>query len=91
MNPQAPQMHGTVKLHKINLPIGLIVNWTNSPGYKLAKLISTLLTIKLQFPNVFNVYNTHRLIQSLDNIKIDTNTKPNIPTTEVKKHNKFYP
>jgi hypothetical protein len=75
MNPRAPQIQGTVKLHKTNLPICPIVNWTKGPGYKLAKLISTLLTTKLQLPNVFNVHYTHHLIQSLNNIKIDTNTK----------------
>jgi hypothetical protein len=43
MNPQAPEIHGTIKLHKDNLPIRPIINWKNSPGYKLAQLVSSTL------------------------------------------------
>jgi hypothetical protein len=64
MNSRAPQIHGTVKLHKPNRPIRPIVNWTDSRGYKVAKLINTLLNSTLQFPNAFNVLNTNHLIQS---------------------------
>jgi hypothetical protein len=73
MNPRAPQLHVTVKLHMTNLPIRPIVNWTNSPGYKLAKLISTLLTT-LELPKAFNISDTNCLIQSSSKIKIDTKT-----------------
>jgi hypothetical protein len=48
MNPKALQMHGTIKLHKEQKPIRPIVNWRNSPGYKLAKYIATQLSVKLQ-------------------------------------------
>jgi hypothetical protein len=33
MNPEAPHMHGTIKLHKQNKLVRPIVNWNNSPGY----------------------------------------------------------
>jgi hypothetical protein len=43
MNPDAPRIHGTIKLHKENKPIRPIVNWKNSPRYKLASHLGKLL------------------------------------------------
>jgi hypothetical protein len=93
MNPQAPDIHGTIKLHKDNLPIRPTVNWKNSPGYKLAQLVSSTLSTTLQLPYTFNINNTLSLMQSLNNIEINSNTKlcsfditnmyTNIPTTEL--------
>jgi hypothetical protein len=37
MNPTAPILHATIKLHTHNTPIRPIINWTNAPEYKLAK------------------------------------------------------
>jgi hypothetical protein len=75
MNRRAPQIRGTLKLHKPNRPMRPIVNWTDSPEYKVAKLIDTLLNTTLQLPSAFNVPYTNHLIQSLSKIKINTNTK----------------
>jgi hypothetical protein len=94
MNSQAPQRHGTVKLHKPNMPIRPIINWTDSLRYKVAKLINKLLNTTLQLPNAFNIPNTSNLIQLLNIININRNTKfcsfdivtmyTSIPTMEVK-------
>jgi hypothetical protein len=43
MNPSTPQIHGTIKLHKQENSVHPIVNWTDSPGYKLAKHLNTIL------------------------------------------------
>jgi hypothetical protein len=37
MNPIAPYIYGTIKLHKEHKPVRPIVNWKDSQGYKLAK------------------------------------------------------
>jgi hypothetical protein len=37
MNPIAPNLHATIKLHKQNTPIRPIINWKNVPAYELAK------------------------------------------------------
>jgi hypothetical protein len=94
MNPKAPQIHGTLKLHIQNKPIRPIVNWKGSPGYKLCKHLNTLLNNTLILPYTFKVQNSHSIIQSLQNIEIDENTKlcsfdienmyTNIPTSELK-------
>jgi hypothetical protein len=94
INPKAPQVHGTLKLHKHNKPKHPIVNWKGSPGYKLCKYLYTLLNNTLTLPNTFNVQNSHSITQSLQDIEIDENTKlcsfyienmyTNIPTPELK-------
>jgi hypothetical protein len=61
LNPRAPQIHGTVKLHEHDKPIRPIVNWKESPGYNTAKHLNTLLSETLKLPNAFNIKNTHHL------------------------------
>jgi hypothetical protein len=39
MNPKAPNIYGTIKLHKQGKPIRPIVNWIDSPADKLAKYL----------------------------------------------------
>jgi hypothetical protein len=38
MNPTAPNLHSTIKLHKQNTPIRPVVNWRNSPAKKNGKI-----------------------------------------------------
>jgi hypothetical protein len=94
MNPRAPHIHGTIKLHKQENPVSTIVNWKVSPGYKLVKHLNIILNNTLQLPNAFNVQNTNILAQSLNQIEINENTQlcsfdienmyTNIPTYKVK-------
>jgi hypothetical protein len=94
MNPCAPHLYGTIKLHKQGQPVRPIVNWIECPAYKLAKHLNTILINTLQLPNAFNVKNTNTLAQSLQLIEIDNNTKmcsfdienmyTNIPTMELR-------
>jgi hypothetical protein len=74
MNLKAPRMYGTIKLHKADKPIRPIVNWKNSPGYRLAGYLVKLLKHTIQLPNVFNVQNSEALMHSLK----QTNTHFNI-------------
>jgi hypothetical protein len=78
----------------ILLEILCIVNWNDSPGYKLTKYITTELSSILKLPNTYNIRNSSNLIYNLRNRKINENAKlcslnienrcTNIPTTEVK-------
>jgi hypothetical protein len=93
MNPRAPHLYGTIKVHKPGQPIRPIVNWKNCPAYKLAKHLNSILINTLQLPNAFNVENTNKLAHLLQLIEIDDNTKicsfdienmyTNIPTNEL--------
>jgi hypothetical protein len=73
MNPKAPHLYGTIKLHKADKPIRPIINWKNSPGYKLH--LVKLLKHTIQLPNVFNIQNSETLMHSLKQTNIQPNTK----------------
>jgi hypothetical protein len=68
MNPSAPCIRGTIKLHKQEKSICPIVNWKDSPGYKLAKYLHMILNVTLQLPNAFNLQNS-TLAHSLKKVK----------------------
>jgi hypothetical protein len=63
LNPTAPTIRGTIKIHKPNHPIRPIVNWRNAPAYKLAKLFNSKLKELSPLPYVYNMKNTTQLTQ----------------------------
>jgi hypothetical protein len=65
INPKAPHLYGTIKLHTADKPNRPIVNWKNSPGYKLAIHLVKLLKHTVQLPNVFNIQISETLMHSL--------------------------
>ena len=70
------------------------VNWRNAPAYKLARHFFSLITRYAPLPNTFNIKNTSRLIQDLQQTPITptstfaslniTNMYSNIPVTHSK-------
>jgi hypothetical protein len=94
MNPETPQIYGTIKLHKHNKPIRPIINWRNSPGNKLDTLLNIVLGNTIQLPYIYNVSNSVKFINNLKelNIKSDakicsfdiTNMYTNIPQQELR-------
>jgi hypothetical protein len=93
LNPTAPTMSGLLKLHKLDSPIRPVVNWTQAPAYKLAKLLAKKLQQYIPLPYAFNVQNSAQLIKDLDEIPVDdnlrlvsfdiTNMYTNVPTDEL--------
>jgi len=93
LNPMAPIMRGMIKVHKEGTPIRPVVNWKNSPGYKLAQFLTKLLTSHIPFPYMYNVKNTTQLMKDLTEIpqghcmkfaSFDINNMySNIPTSEL--------
>jgi len=73
LNPTAPTIRGLIKIHKEGSPIRPIVNWKNSPAYKLAKMLVKKLKIHIPLPYSFNVKNTVHLINDLLEIPYDQN------------------
>jgi hypothetical protein len=92
MNPKAPHIYGTIKLHKQSHPIRPTVNWIESPASKLAKFITGKLKETIQLPNAYNIQNSITLMENLNKLEINKNTKlcsfditnmyTNIPLTE---------
>jgi hypothetical protein len=74
-NPKVPHMQGTIKLHKEEKPIRPIVISRNSPRYKVAKHLATQLSDRLSLPYIYNVKDSIELMQHLERLHIDDNTK----------------
>jgi hypothetical protein len=75
MNPETSHIHGTIKLHKVEKSVRPIVNWKNSPGYKIATLVAKLLKDTIHLPYTYNILNSEKLINNLKEIKVQSNTK----------------
>jgi hypothetical protein len=70
-----------------------MVNWTNAPAYKLAKILVKKLAIYIPLPYIFNIKKPTDLIAALKDISVDpdlkfasfdiTNMYSNIPTTDL--------
>jgi hypothetical protein len=73
--PQPPTLRALIKLHKPNNPIRPIIDWCNAPDYNLTKHLAKLLNEVIQLPNSFNIRNTNTLIEDLQHIETDKNTR----------------
>jgi hypothetical protein len=93
MNPVAPSIRGSPKVHKTECPIRPIVNWIGATAYKLAKYLNKPIQIYIPLPNAFNVMSSVHLMDDLldiphkQGIKLASfdieNMYPNIPTDEL--------
>jgi hypothetical protein len=93
MNPQTPNLHALIKLHKNPISIRPIINRCNSPAYKLATHLTHILKQYIHLPSPFNIKNTPHLINDLQNININkdirlcsfdiSNMYTNIPTNDM--------
>jgi hypothetical protein len=94
LNPTPPTINGLIKLHKTDQPIRPVVNWRNAPSYKPARYFTSKITQFAPLPNTFNIKNTTKLIQELQQTPITptstfasldiTNMYSNIPVTQTK-------
>jgi hypothetical protein len=78
-----------------NSSLYTLINWTNAPSYKIAKLLVKKLEAYIPLPNTFNVRNSTHLITDLKEIPIDSDLRvasfditdmyPYVPTTDLVK------
>jgi hypothetical protein len=62
LNPTPPSIRGLMKMHKDGCGIRPIVNWTNTPAYKLGKLLTKKLETYIPVSYTFNMKNFTHLI-----------------------------
>jgi hypothetical protein len=62
-----------LKIHKIDAPIRIVINWRKAPAYKLAKMLTKKLQIYVPLPYAFNVKNSIQLIEDLRDIHFNPN------------------
>jgi hypothetical protein len=75
LNPSIPNIRGLVKIHKTEAPIRPIVNWENSPAYKVAKMLTSKLHTYTPLPYTYNIKNSAHLISDLKEIPYDPNLR----------------
>jgi hypothetical protein len=75
MNPIAPNLYATIKLHKENKPNRPILNWKNAPAYELANQVSKTLHNYLELPYTYNIQNSIQLMTDLKFIELNKDTR----------------
>ena len=65
LNPTALTMRGLIKVNKDGTPIGPVINWRNTPGFKLAQALVRKLTSYFPLPFAYNIKNTVQLMDDL--------------------------
>jgi hypothetical protein len=75
MNPKDPSIKGLTEIHKQNNPIRPIVNWQEATAYKLSKHLTRTLTQHLHLPDSFSVKNSITLMNELNSLKTNHQTK----------------
>ena len=93
LNPRTPQLKGLPKVHKTNMPVRPIVDYSPAPAYKLAKKITEILTTYIPLTYTSNVRNSAQLIRDISEIPYTTDLQmasldiadmySNVPTSEV--------
>lgn len=70
IDPKAPTLRGLPKVHKHNVPIRPLVNFTTAPSYKISKKLDTILRNHIKLQNNNSVKNSLQLITMTDNLEI---------------------
>jgi len=93
MNPQTPRLKGMIKVHKDNMPIRPVVDYTEAPAYYLARELNNILDTLLPLPNAFNDTNSLQLMNEVSDIPFTTDLHlasldmtdmySNIPTDDI--------
>jgi len=75
IKPTAPTIRGLPKVHKQNIPIRPLINFTTAPTYRIAKHIDKLLKQYITFENNHSVKNNIELVNKIESIKIPHGAK----------------
>ena len=75
MNPRAPVLNGLPKIHKENIPIRPVVDYTTAPAYKLAKKLQRVIKAGVILKENFSIKNTYDFINKTKNVKVSSSHK----------------
>lgn len=70
INPKAPPLHGLPKVHKPDVPIRPLVDYTTAPTFKIAKKLEGMLKEHVTLANNYSVKNCYELVDKTKNLKI---------------------
>jgi hypothetical protein len=75
IKPMAPQINAYIKTHKDNNPIRPVINNTQAPTYKIAKLLNRRIIEYISLPNTYTVHNSNEIAQDLQKLHIENGYK----------------
>ena len=62
VGPKAPRLRGLPKIHKKNMPVHPLVNFTSAPSYKIAKKTDKILRQYIVFNENYSLKNSLELV-----------------------------
>jgi hypothetical protein len=71
----APMISAYIKTHKEDKPIWPLINNTHTPSYKVTKFLNKKLQGLINLPNTHTIKNSHEIVQELNNIQINENSR----------------
>jgi hypothetical protein len=74
-NPEAPNLHASITIHKTPINIRPIINCKHAPVYKLAIQLPLLVKKHIQLPITYNINNKVHLTTEQRHTEITANTK----------------
>ena len=70
INAQAPAFTGLPKIHKDNMPIRPLVNYTSAPGYKIARKLQHIIKNSIKLENNHSIKNNKDFINKINSIDL---------------------
>jgi hypothetical protein len=75
MNPTAPNLRATIKLHKPNTPVRPIINLENTPAYEIVEHLTETLHSCVHLPYTYNVHNSIQLMADLQVVELNKDVR----------------
>ena len=75
INAEAPQFVGLPKIHKTNVPIRPLINFTTAPSYSVSKKLAVKIKNSIKINNNHSIKNNTDFVNKMKNIKIRPNYK----------------
>lgn len=75
IKPTAPVLTGLPKIHKPNIPIRPLINFTTSPSYKIAKFVNIWLNDNIKLSNNTSIKNNMELVDKIRSVSIPHGAK----------------
>lgn len=75
IKPTAPKITGLPKIHKADMPVRPVINFTTAPAYKIAKYLNNWLLENLKIDNDTSVKNNMELTDKIISTEIPKNGK----------------
>lgn len=70
INDQAPLFTGLPKVHKDNVPVKPLINYTTAPGYGVSKKLEEIIKSNIVVENYHNIFSTLDFINKTKDLKI---------------------